>query len=84
MEIFGWLATIAFGICYWPQIYHSYKTKSVGDISIASWLLQLGGYFLGIFYGVWLKQNALIFGYLHGFLCSVIFLSLYWKYRGNR
>jgi uncharacterized protein with PQ loop repeat len=84
MELLGWLTTIAFGLCYWPQIWHSYKVKTVGDISCVAWFIQLAGYSMGLFYGIWLKQMPLIVGYVHGFLCTLIFLFLYWKYRGNK
>jgi uncharacterized protein with PQ loop repeat len=83
MEFMGWLATIAFGICYWPQIYHSYKLKTVGDISPWSWTIQLVGYVLGFFYGAWLKQMPLIIGYAHGLFCTILLLCMYRKYRGN-
>lgn len=83
MEKVGWLVTILFGVCYWPQIWHSYQRKSVGDISLLAWVLQALGYSIGISYGLWLKEAPLIFGYIHGLLCSVLFLIMYWNYRGN-
>lgn len=83
MEIVGWIVTILFGVCYWPQIYHSYKRKSVGDISLVAWIIQTIAYALGINYGLWLHQGPLIFGYIHGLFCSILFLSLYYKYRSK-
>jgi len=84
MELFGWAATIAFGLCYWPQIWHSYKVKTVNDISCAAWVIQLIGYVTGMFYGIGLKQMPLIVGYSHGLFCTLLFLLLYIKYRGNK
>lgn len=83
MEIVGWIVTVLFGVCYWPQIYRSYKLKSVGDISVLAWSIQTVAYAIGISYGIWLKQAPLIFGYVHGLLCSALFLVLYFKYRGK-
>ena len=83
MEILGWIATAAFAMCFWPQLYKSWKTKSVGDISVWSWVIQTIGYGTGLSYGIWLKQGPLIFGYIHGFLCSVVFIILYLKFRKN-
>jgi MtN3 and saliva related transmembrane protein len=81
MEIIGWIVTILFSICYWPQLYRSWKRKKVGDVSVWAWVIQTFGYGLGISYGLWLKQMPLIFGYIHGFLCSILFLCLYWRYK---
>ena len=83
MELLGWLCTFCFGSCYWPQLIKSYKTKSVGDISVFAWLIQLVGYILGMFYGIGLKEWPLIIGYFHGLLCTVIFLVMYIKYRSK-
>lgn len=80
MQLLGWLTTIAFSICYWPQLYKSWKRKSVGDVSMWAWVIQAIGYGLGIRYGLWLNQGPLIFGYIHGFICSVTFLGMYWRY----
>lgn len=84
MEIFGWLATLGFALCYWPQIYRTWKLKTVGDISFSGWFIQFLAYLCGLEYGFKLKQLPLIVGYLHGLLCTVILLILYKKYRGNK
>lgn len=83
MQLLGWLTTLAFSVCYWPQLYRSFKRKSVGDVSVITWILQAVGYALGISYGLWLGQMPLIFGYIHGLICSLIWLGMYWRYRKN-
>jgi len=83
MELLGWLTTIAFSICYWPQLYRSWKRKSVGDVSVYAWILQAVGYAMGIRYGLYLGKGPLIFGYIHGLFCSLLFLFLYWRYKSN-
>lgn len=83
MRIFGWLATILFAMCFWPQLIRSYRRKSVGDISVWSWVLQTIGYACAVCYGFWLKEGPLMWGYSHGFLCSIVFLCMYFKYRKN-
>jgi uncharacterized protein with PQ loop repeat len=83
MEWLGWFCTMAFGVCYWPQLWHSYKTKSVGDISPLAWAIQLSGYTMGLFYGIGLHEWPLIIGYIHGFLATSIFLVMYFKYRSK-
>lgn len=83
MEFLGWIATVCFGICYYPQIYRSYKRKLVGDISVWPWILQTIGYLTGIGYGIYLRQWPLFIGYTHGLFCSIVFLILYWRYKNN-
>jgi len=83
MEWLGWLTTAAFSVCYWPQLYRSWKRKSVGDVSVWAWIIQSIGYAMGISYGLWLNQGPLIFGYCHGLFCSLLFLAMYWRYRKN-
>ncbi|MGH7974920.1 MAG: SemiSWEET family sugar transporter [bacterium] len=80
MEIIGWIVTFLFGVCYWPQLWRSYRRKSVGDISVVSWIIQTIAYLLGINYGIWLHEAPLIFGYIHGLICSVSFLIMWWRY----
>jgi len=81
MELLGWITTLTFSMCYLPQLYRSWKRKSVGDVSVWSWIIQTFGYSIGLRYGIWLKQGPLIFGYIEGLLCSIVFLIMYWKYR---
>lgn len=84
MQIIAWIVTILFGVTYWPQLWHSYRTKSVGDISPYAWFIQSLAYALAISYGVSLMQWPMIIGYVHGLLCSVVFLLMYWKYTKTR
>lgn len=79
--IFGILACVLFGLTYFPQLIRSYKRKSVGDISIWSWLLQVVAYCCGIMYGLYLHQLTLLLGYSWGLLCTIAFVIMYFVYR---
>ncbi len=83
MQLLGWLTTLAFAFCYWPQLYKTWKRKTVGDISVWPWFIQSVGYATGIAYGALLHQWPLLVGYIHGLLCSLLFLVLYYKYKHN-
>lgn len=84
MEILGWTTTAAFALCYWPQLYKTWRRKLVGDISIWPWVIQSIGYAVGIPYGFLLHQVPLLVGYSHGLACSLAFLAMYFKYRENK
>lgn len=81
--IFGILAGILFGMTYIPQLIRSYKSKSVGDISIGSWLIQVMAYICGILYSICIHQSILLFGYGWGLFCTLLFVSMYFLYRKN-
>lgn len=83
MEILGWITTLAFALCYWPQLYKTWRRKLVGDISIWPWIIQSFGYAIGIPYGIMLHQGPLIAGYVHGLICSLLFLGMYGRYYKN-
>ncbi len=83
MELLGWLATLAFAGCYWPQMVKTWRRKLVGDISAWPWIIQAFGYAVGLPYGIYLNQMPLIIGYAHGLVCSLLFLAMYWRFRKN-
>jgi len=83
MEILGWLATLAFAGCYWPQLVKTWRRRLVGDISVWPWIIQAFGYAVGLPYGIYLNQVPLMVGYAHGLICSLLFLGMYWRYKDN-
>ena len=72
MEIFGWLYTICFAICYIPQIVKTFETKKVEDISLSLFGLSLIGYLSALIYTInELNSNyILLLNYLFGGMCS--------------
>lgn len=85
MEIFGWLYTICFAICYIPQIVKTLQTKKVEDISISLFGLSLIGYLSALIYTInELNSNyILLLNYLFGGMCSLIMIILYFVYKKN-
>jgi len=85
MEIFGWLYTICFAICYIPQIAKTLKTKKVEDISISLFGLSLIGYLSALIYTInELDSNyILLLNYLFGGMCSLIMIILFFVYKKN-
>ena len=85
MELFGWLYTICFAICYIPQIAKTLTTKKVEDISISLFGLSLIGYLSALIYTInELDSNyILLLNYLFGGMCSLIMIILYFVYKKN-
>ena len=80
MELFGWLGTVLFTLCYCPQIYRTYKTRQVQDVSLGMWLLQWAAYSSCLVYALSIKAQPLIMGYSLGWLFTAWWLELYRQY----
>jgi MtN3 and saliva related transmembrane protein len=83
LEVFGWITSVLFGSCYVPQIWLTFKSKQVRDVSLAQWIVQLVAYGCGLVYGFYLHRWPLITGYAWGEICTILFLVLYAKYKDN-
>lgn len=82
-DIFGWIYTIAFGVCYIPQIVKTWTTKKVDDVSIALFILSIVGYAAASVY-VLSKVGfniILLANYTFGGLCSLLMVLLYYRYK---
>lgn len=80
MELFGWLGTVLFTLCYIPQIYRTYLTKEVKDVSLVMWLIQWAAYTSCLVYAVCIKAQPMIIGYCLGWTMTAWFLELYRQY----
>lgn len=79
----GWICTLLFGLSYFPQLVYTYKTKTVGDISIWLWWTLFVAYLFGFVYGFHLHQLPLIIGYFWGFSCTICYLVMHHRYKGK-
>lgn len=77
MELFGYISAICFFVGYLPQLWRTYKLRSVDDISVWMWVLTLIAYLSGLTYGIWLDKWPLILSYLLGLSCTVLMLIMY-------
>ena len=50
-DIVGYIGTGFLGVTLVPQVYHTYKTKKVGDLSLPYIVLQLSSNAIYIYYG---------------------------------
>ena len=80
-EIFGWIGTVLFTCCYGPQLYRTYLTKQVHDVSLVMWLIQWVAYSSCLVYAISIKAEPMIIGYSLGWLMTAWWLELYRQYR---
>lgn len=79
-EIFGWIGTVLFTICYIPQIAKTYRTKDVKDVSLNMWLIQWVAYASCWIYAYSIKAYPMLTGYSLGWLMTAWWLELYRQY----
>lgn len=81
MDIFGWIGSLLFILCYIPQIHKTYLTKEVKDVSLVMWLVQWVAYTSCLLYAIVINSKPLMFGYSMGWLMTAWFLELYRQYK---
>ena len=84
MEWFGYISAVCFFIAYLPQLWRTYKLKTVDDISIWMWGLTLVAYISGLAYGVYLGKEPLVLSYLLGMGCTILMIVMYTLYEDPR
>lgn len=81
MNIWALLTIFFFTVAWFPQLRHTWATRSVEDLSIGSLLLPLAGGICGVIYTVQIHNVTLLVGYLFGIMCTgvLVFMYLYFK-----
>lgn len=79
-EIIGLLAFFLSFIYRIPQIYKSYKTKSVKDISMWTIFIQNFSYVLYIVYGVLIEEIVHVVSSAVGFVQNCLIVWMYYRY----
>jgi len=64
-----------------PQIIKVLRTKSAGDVSIATLLQLSAGVMLWIVYGIWRRDPIIILANVVTLATLIVTLSLYFRYR---
>jgi hypothetical protein len=80
-DIFGFLMTIFFSVCYLPQIFKIYWRRSSTDISVTTYYLTLLGYISGLLYVRGIDSFWLNLNYYAGLVSCIITIGLYYKYK---
>ncbi len=80
IETFGYCGATCLTISLIPQLFHTIKTKRVGDISYGFIGLQIVTCILFLIYGILLRENPLIIANGLVLFQLIIFLVLKIKY----
>ncbi len=81
MEIIGILAGFCTTASFVPQVVHTWRTKSVADISLRMYLLLCTGVALWLVYGLFVKSISLVLTNGITLLLAGIVLVLKLRYR---
>ena len=76
-KIIGWLGTLMFSVRMFPQIYHTYKSKSVAGLSLQFILLDLFSAICLMIYSIVIKAYPMIVCNLLASVCDIVLLILY-------
>jgi MtN3 and saliva related transmembrane protein len=60
MEYFGYLATVLTSVSYAPQVYKSWKSKSVGDLSVWTISIIFSSTLAWLLYGIAIKSVPVV------------------------
>ena len=82
-QFLGFVYTVCFSVCIWPQIIKSIKTKKVDDVSVSLFILSVVGYISAIAYTIlrvgfdfwWLINYGL------SLLSAIVMLCVWFKYK---
>lgn len=76
-ELLGYLGAILSSITFVPQVWHAWKTKSVGDLSIWMIIILLGNVSTWLTYGILLGLRPVIVA--NSIILFLAILMLYFK-----
>ncbi|WP_297983853.1 SemiSWEET family transporter [uncultured Chryseobacterium sp.] len=79
-EIIGLAGGFLSCITFVPQIFKTWKSKSVKDISVSTFLIVLASTIIWIAYGVFKDSISVILTNIIVFLTAVIMLWMKWKF----
>ena len=74
IEYIGYLGSLLSCITFVPQVYHSWKSKSVGDLSFLMILIVITSTLVWLVYGYFVKSGPVIMANTVVLLLSLILL----------
>ncbi len=80
-EIIGLIAAVLTTSSFVPQVYKTWKTKSVGNLSLTMYLAMFIGILLWLIYGIHLSSFSMIVANSVTALLTFILIILKLKYR---
>lgn len=84
MNLWATLTVVFFTLAWAPQIYKTWNTKSVEDLSLGSLVLPLLGGVSGAIYTVQIHNVTLLIGYLLGIMCTGLLVLMYFQFKHEK
>lgn len=78
-EIVGFIAAFLTTISFVPQVYKTWKTKEVADLSIVMYLAMFAGVGLWLVYGIHIKSPSMVVA--NSVTMLLVFLVIIFKIR---
>lgn len=78
VEIIGYFGSFLSAITFFPQVYKAWKTKSVGDLSLAMILIVFTSTLVWIVYGVAKNIGPVIL--CNSIMCVLVGCLIYFKF----
>jgi MtN3 and saliva related transmembrane protein len=78
IEIAGHVGAFLSSITFIPQVYKVWKTKSVGDLSLAMLVIVFSSTLIWLIYGIALNLRPVMLA--NGIICSLSMLLIYFKF----
>lgn len=83
MNVWSSLTVLCFTCAWAPQIYKTWTTQSVEDLSIGSLVLPLMGGIFGAVYTSQIGDTTLLIGYLLGIVCTGLLVGMYLQFNNE-
>ena len=79
-ELIGLFGGTLSCITFVPQIFKTWKSKSVKDISVSSFLIVVSSTIVWIFYGILINSISVLLTNIVVFFTAIIMLWMKWKF----
>lgn len=79
-QLIGWIAVLCISIQFIPQVYHTYKTKKVRDLSYGSLVIVVIGGLAGTLYALSISDTIFMIANGCVFLCGIALVIAKIKY----
>lgn len=83
-QILGYTATTIFSLMYVPQLYKTWKTKKIDDVSLPMFVMGFLGNIVALCYATLIHQRPLQIKYIIALIAIGFYLAVYFKIRGRR
>lgn len=80
IHLTGWLNMLLFSVVSLPQIYKTIKTKNVEGVSITPFFILAIANIDAWIYAFLINQTPLLTKYTIGFLVSILYIFVFYKY----